>query len=60
MAKGKRQKDKRRSTKHTHKTKDQVTQSPLTTGKNSGAPEWLAVPAPEVTPVTNMFTPSGH
>jgi hypothetical protein len=41
IAKGKGQKDKQRSTNHTHKTKDQVTQSPLKTGKNSGAPEWL-------------------
>jgi hypothetical protein len=31
-------KDKQRSTKHTHKTKDQVTRTPLKTGVNSGAP----------------------
>jgi hypothetical protein len=29
---GKKKKDKQRSTKHTHKTKDQVTQTPLKTG----------------------------
>jgi hypothetical protein len=42
MAKRKRtkeQKDKQRSTKHTHKTKDRVMQSPLKTGVNSGALE---------------------
>ena len=33
------QKDKQRSTKHTHKTKDRVTRTPLKTGVNSGAPE---------------------
>jgi hypothetical protein len=33
------QKDKQRSTKHTYKTKDQVTRTPLKTGVNSGAPE---------------------
>jgi hypothetical protein len=33
------QKDKQRSTKHTHKTKDRVTRTPLKTGMNSGAPE---------------------
>ena len=42
------QKDKQRSTKHTHKTKDQVTWTPLKTGVNSGVPEWWAVPAPLV------------
>ena len=37
MAKRKKnQKDKQRSTKHTHKTKDRVTQTSLNTG---GAPE---------------------
>ena len=30
--KGKGQKDKQRSTKHTHKTRDRVTQTPLKTG----------------------------
>jgi hypothetical protein len=30
---------KQRSTKHTHKTKDRVTQTPLKTGVNSGHPE---------------------
>jgi hypothetical protein len=33
------QKDKQRSTKHTYKTKDGVTRTPLKTGGNSGAPE---------------------
>jgi hypothetical protein len=33
------QKDKQQSTKHTHKTKDRVTRTPLKTGVNSGAPE---------------------
>ena len=45
------QKDKQRSTKHTYKTKDRVTRTPLKTGGgggggggvNSGAPEGLAV-----------------
>jgi hypothetical protein len=32
MAKEKVQKDKQRSTKHTHKTKDRVTRTPLKTG----------------------------
>jgi hypothetical protein len=31
-------KDKQRSTKHTHKTKDRVTRTPLIPGVNSGAP----------------------
>jgi hypothetical protein len=33
-------KDKQRSTKHTHTTKDRVTRTPLKTGVESGAPEW--------------------
>ena len=33
------QKDKQRSTKHTYKTKDRVTRTPLKIGVNSGAPE---------------------
>jgi hypothetical protein len=40
MAKRKKvQKDKQRSTKHAHKTKDQVTRTPLKIGVNSGNPE---------------------
>ena len=39
------QKDKQRSTKHTHKTKDRVRQTPLKTGVNSGVPEGWVVPA---------------
>jgi len=34
------QKNKQRSTKHTHKTKDRVTRIPLKPGVNSGAPQW--------------------
>ena len=45
------QKDKQLSTKHTYKTKDRVTRTPLKPGVNSGAPEGKAVPAPLVTPV---------
>jgi hypothetical protein len=38
--KEKEQKDKQRSTKHTHRTKDRVTRTPLKTGGwPSGAPE---------------------
>jgi hypothetical protein len=33
------QKDKQRSTKHTQRTTDRVTQTPLKTRVNSGAPE---------------------
>ena len=33
------QKDKQRSTKHTHKTKTRLTRTPQKTGVNSGAPE---------------------
>ena len=32
---GQKKKDKRRSTKHTHKTKDRVTRTPLKTGRIS-------------------------
>ena len=39
MAKKKVQKDKQRSTKHTHRTKDRETRTPLKTGMKSGAPE---------------------
>ena len=35
----------------THKTRDRVTQTPLKTGVNSGAPEGSTVPAPLMTPV---------
>jgi hypothetical protein len=35
----KHKKDKQRSTKHTYKTKDRVTRTPMTTGVESGAPE---------------------
>ena len=43
--KTKEQKNKQRTTKHTHKTKDRLTQTPVV---NSGALEVLAVPAPLV------------
>jgi hypothetical protein len=33
------QKDKQRSTKHTHKTKDRVTRTPLKPGVYSGVPD---------------------
>jgi hypothetical protein len=33
------------------KLKDRVTRTPLNTGVNIGAPEWLAVPVPLVAPV---------
>ena len=45
------QKNKQRSTKHTYKTKDGITWTPLKPGVNSGAPEELAVSAPLVAPV---------
>ena len=45
------QKDKQRSTKHTHTTKDRVTRTPVKPRVNSGAPEEWAVPAPLVAPV---------
>ena len=50
MAKSKKkQKDKQRSTTHTCKTKDRVTQTPLKPEVNSDAPERYAVPAALVT-----------
>ena len=36
---GQRKKDKQRFTKHTHKTKNPLTRTPLNTGVNSVAPE---------------------
>ena len=45
------QKNKQRSTKHTHKTKVRVTQAPLNIGVNQGAPIGKDVPAPLVAPV---------
>ena len=42
------QKDKNRQTKHTYKTKDRVTRTPLKTGVNSGAPEGQAVKRGEI------------
>jgi hypothetical protein len=49
------QKDKERSTNHTHKTKDRVTRTPLKTGVNSAASEGCAVPAPLVVPVVLIW-----
>jgi hypothetical protein len=49
------QKDKQRSTKHTYKTKDRVTRTPLKPGVNSGAPEGFAIPAPLMTPIQVIF-----
>jgi hypothetical protein len=62
--------DKQRSIKHTHKTKDRVTRTPLKTPHgqlkielhdlhsksevNSGAPEGWEVPAPRVTLLENL------
>jgi len=42
------QKDKQRSTKHTHTIKHRVTRTPLKTVVNSGTPVRLAVAAPLV------------
>ena len=47
------QRDKQRSTKHTHKTKDRVARTPLKPGVNSGPPEGSAVPDPHVNLVIN-------
>jgi len=43
MAIRKRSKDKQRSTKHTHKTKDRVTWTRDEPGMNSGAPSWMRI-----------------
>ena len=48
--KDKGQRDKQRFTKHTHKTKDRVTRTPLKPGMNWCAPEGWAVSAPLVAP----------
>jgi hypothetical protein len=45
------QKDKHRSSKHTDKTKDRVTRTPLKTQVKSGSPEGEAVPVPLVVTV---------
>ena len=50
----KRQKDKQRTTKHTHKTIDRVMRTLLKPGVNSGAPKGYAVPAPLVASVVLM------
>ena len=48
-------KDKQRSTKHTHKTKDRVTRTPLKTGGELRCSGRVAVPAPLVTPVVLIY-----
>ena len=40
MAKRKSTKGQKRSKKHTYKTNDRVTRTPLKPGVNSGVPEW--------------------
>ena len=49
--KEKAQKDKQRSTKHTHKIKDRVTRTPLKNERELRCSEGKAVSAPLVTPV---------
>ena len=49
------QRDKQWSTKHTPKTKDRVTWTPLKTGVNSGAPVGYTVPVPPVEPVVFIW-----
>jgi len=46
---------KQRSTKH-YTIKGRGTRTPLKPAVNSGALEWLAVPAPLVTPVVLLLT----
>ena len=50
---GQKKKDKQRSTKHTHKTKDRVTRTPLKTGDEFGCSGRVTVPAPLVASVVN-------
>ena len=50
---GQKKKDKQRSTKHTHKTKDRVTRTPLKTGDELGCSGRVIVPAPLVASVVN-------
>jgi hypothetical protein len=52
MAKRKEQKDKQRSTKHTHKIKYRVTRTPLKTEGELRCSGRVVVPAPLVAPVT--------
>jgi hypothetical protein len=51
MTKKKVQKDKQRSTRHTHQAKDRITLTLLKLAMNLGALEGWAVPAPLVVPV---------
>jgi hypothetical protein len=48
------EKDKQRCTKHTHKTQDRVTRTPLIIWGEPGAPKWLTVPAPLVALVVHI------
>ena len=50
---GQKKKDKQRSTKHTHKTKDRVTRTPLKPGDELGCFGRVTVPAPLVASVVN-------
>jgi hypothetical protein len=52
---GQKKKYKQRSTKHTHKTKDLVTRTPLKTGGELRCSGRVAVPAPLVTPVVLIY-----
>ena len=56
MAKRKSTKGQKRSKKHTYKTNDRVTRTPLKPGVNSGVPEGSTVPAPLVTPVMLIYS----
>ena len=49
------QKDKQRSTKHTHKTRNRVTRTPLKTGGELRCSGRVAVPAPLVAPVVLLL-----
>ena len=51
MVKRKSSKDKQWSTKHTYKTKDRVTRTPLKTGGELGCSGRGAVPAPLLAPI---------
>ena len=46
---------KKRSTQHTHTTKDRVTRTPIKIGVNSGVLEGQAVPAPHVAPIVLLL-----
>ena len=52
---GQNKKRQHRSTKHTHKTKDRVTRTPLKHEVKPGARGWYAVPASYKTPVVLLI-----